>query len=87
MCVCLTWWVDNIYNLLAVVHEFCHQLAHNKLRDLDFPTLEQLVKSNEKQRYTMVCDPEGAKSGNDIWWIRANQGHSMKASTSCIIDD
>ncbi|EIN09458.1 hypothetical protein PUNSTDRAFT_51732 [Punctularia strigosozonata HHB-11173 SS5] len=53
-------------------------LKHEKLRNLDFPTLERLVQDNDKQRYTLVCEPEGAKTGNDIWWIGARQGHSMK---------
>jgi hypothetical protein len=54
------------------------QLKHNKLQNLDFPTLEQLVKDNAKQRFMLACEPEGANNVNDIWWIKATQGHSMK---------
>jgi len=61
-------------------------LRRPKLRGLDFPTLEKLVKDNEKQRFQLFFEPTAPGpasaspdiSAGGIWWIRANQGHTLK---------
>ncbi|THH15743.1 hypothetical protein EW146_g4778 [Bondarzewia mesenterica] len=55
-------------------------LATPKLRtQLDFAGLQTIVENDTKQRYTLMSGPdEAALDAGDIWWIRANQGHSMK---------
>ncbi|TFY72455.1 hypothetical protein EVG20_g542 [Dentipellis fragilis] len=57
------------------------QLASPKLQtQLDFAGLEKMVQDDEKMRYTMMSGPdEKALDAGDIWWIRANHGHSMEA--------
>ncbi|KDQ18970.1 hypothetical protein BOTBODRAFT_102921 [Botryobasidium botryosum FD-172 SS1] len=62
-----------------------------KLRGLDFPTLEKLVKNNEKQRFQLLFESSATSSSapataalapgvntSGTWWIRANQGHTLK---------
>jgi len=58
-----------------------------KLKGLDFPTLEKLVKDNAKQRFQLLFEPAtasdasasaGGAGANGTWWIRANQGHTLK---------
>ena len=44
------------------------------MRDLSFEALQQIVKDDAKGRYSLTLE-------GDVWWIRANQGHSMKASS------
>ena len=53
------------------------QLSLPTFHSLDFITLERVVAKDSKKRYTLMYGPEtsGAES---IWWIRANQGHSIK---------
>lgn len=47
---------------------------------LDLATLQRLVESDSKSRYMLHEGPdEAAPTAGDIWWIRANQGHSLKA--------
>ena len=41
------------------------------MRDLNFEALQQIVKDDAKGRYSLALE-------EDVWWIRANQGHSMK---------
>ncbi|KAG8923431.1 hypothetical protein FRC01_012767 [Tulasnella sp. 417] len=81
-------------------------LARPKIAKLecDSDTLRAIVASNDKQRFTLLFEPEGtgrdpeqqatastttttiesisepSSSGsiNGTWWIRANQGHSLK---------
>ncbi|KAH7878867.1 KptA family-domain-containing protein [Lentinula edodes] len=43
-----------------------------KSQALDLTGLQQIVNADSKQRYSLVCE-------DDIWWIKANQGHSIKA--------
>ncbi|KAJ4486945.1 KptA family-domain-containing protein [Lentinula lateritia] len=43
-----------------------------KSQALDLAGLQQIVNTDSKQRYNLVCE-------DDIWWIKANQGHSIKA--------
>ena len=46
---------------------------------LDFATLQQIVENDAKGRYMLRQGPdEAAPTAGDIWWIRANQGHSLK---------
>jgi len=47
-----------------------------KFHSVDFMTLERVVKENEKKRYTLLCEPDGS-TPDGVWWIRANQGHSI----------
>jgi len=65
-------------------------LANPKLESLNFATLREIVKNDAKGRYDLVYEGEAtASSTADLqqdseadmrsWWIRANQGHSMKA--------
>jgi 2'-phosphotransferase len=51
------------------------------LVNLDLLTLENLVKNDQKKRYTMIQEPDtqAGSAAGPIWWIRANQGHSIKA--------
>jgi len=46
-------------------------LQNHRMRDLGFASLEKLVKSDPKERYSLICE-------SNVWLIRANQGHSMK---------
>lgn len=71
--------------------------------ECDFDTLRAIVANNDKQRFTLLFEPEagqdpeqatattiqnvsepssssaGSSLGNNgTWWIRANQGHSLK---------
>ncbi|GAW09278.1 trna phosphotransferase 1 [Lentinula edodes] len=43
-----------------------------KSQALDLTGLQQIVNADSKKRYSLVCE-------DDIWWIKANQGHSIKA--------
>jgi 2'-phosphotransferase len=47
------------------------QLLHAKLKNTTLAQIQEIVRMDEKQRYKLQCE-EGE------WWIRANQGHSMK---------
>lgn len=51
-----------------------------RLRTLTFEKLEELVKADKKTRFNLTCGPDPSTgSSKEIWWIRANQGHSMKS--------
>ncbi|KAJ3756189.1 phosphotransferase KptA/Tpt1, partial [Lentinula raphanica] len=43
-----------------------------KSQSLDLAGLQHIVEADSKQRYSLICE-------NDDWWIKANQGHSIKA--------
>lgn len=48
-------------------------------RDFTFMHLQDIVKRDQKSRYHLLFEPQASGStGVDVWWIRANQGHSMK---------
>lgn len=47
------------------------------MRTMDFMALERVVQEDEKMRYHLLLEPD-TDTGGEIWWIRANQGHSMK---------
>ncbi|RPD64155.1 hypothetical protein L226DRAFT_552096 [Lentinus tigrinus ALCF2SS1-7] len=53
-------------------------LALPKMRELNLEALQDIVKGDAKGRYSLVLEanPDG---GEESWWIRANQGHSMKS--------
>ncbi|KAI0788712.1 KptA family-domain-containing protein [Abortiporus biennis] len=57
-------------------------LGSPRFATVDFEKLEQLVKTDKKNRYDLRYEPD-LLSGSvaSIWWIRANQGHSMKNVT------
>lgn len=52
-------------------------LALPRLKELTFEKLQQIVADDAKQRYNLIFE-EGGSSSAHGWWIRANQGHSMK---------
>jgi 2'-phosphotransferase len=55
-------------------------LANQRLQGLDFPVLQEIIKKDAKKRYDLLfeatSDATGAETG--VWWVRANQGHSIK---------
>ncbi|PFH53235.1 hypothetical protein AMATHDRAFT_137757 [Amanita thiersii Skay4041] len=60
-------------------------LNHPKLRGVSFIMLEDIVKRDMKQKFHLLYDPRkvnspGAPSQLQLtsWWIRANQGHSLR---------
>ncbi|GJE91295.1 RNA 2'-phosphotransferase [Phanerochaete sordida] len=55
-------------------------LDRPKVKDLTFEGLEDIVQKDAKGRFSLIQEPD-PKSNSDepVWWIRANQGHSMKA--------
>ncbi|THH10352.1 hypothetical protein EW145_g1381 [Phellinidium pouzarii] len=55
-------------------------LASPKFHSLDFQTLERIVQHDPKSRYHLLFEPtsvENSETEKSIWWIRANQGHSL----------
>ncbi|KAI9067962.1 hypothetical protein FKP32DRAFT_1698795 [Trametes sanguinea] len=53
-------------------------LQRPKLRELSFEALQEIVKNDAKSRYSLVLEAD-PKTGEEAWWIRANQGHSLKS--------
>jgi len=54
-------------------------LSNPMFRDVTFMQLQDIVKRDQKSRYHLLFEPQTSGStGADVWWIRANQGHSMK---------
>ncbi|KAJ7889229.1 KptA family-domain-containing protein [Mycena leptocephala] len=51
-------------------------LANPKLKTLNLEALQEIVKADAKQRYDLKFE-EGTEAG--IWWMKANQGHSIKS--------
>ena len=39
--------------------------------------IQKLVAENDKQRYQLLQEADEVAEGA-IWWIRANQGHTLK---------
>lgn len=60
----------------GVANSFHRKLNNSRLRDLTLLKLQDIVKADLKNRYSLICE-------SDIWLIRANQGHSMKVR-SCL---
>lgn len=50
---------------------------------MSFEILEDMVKNDAYNRYSLIqeSDPEEG-SDEPVWLIRANEGHSLKASAS-----
>ena len=60
------------------------QLSNPMFRDVAFTQLQDIVKRDQKSRYHLLFEPQTSESaGTDVWWIRANQGHSMKVCPIC----
>lgn len=49
---------------------------------MDFQTLEGMVQHDAKSRYHLLFEPGGVGSEENVWWIRANQGHTIKVIIS-----
>ncbi|KAJ3190330.1 tRNA 2'-phosphotransferase 1 [Gaertneriomyces sp. JEL0708] len=47
-------------------------LSHPRLKAQTFATIQSIVATNDKQRFTLHQDPDTQR-----WYVRANQGHSM----------
>ncbi|KAF9499556.1 hypothetical protein BDN71DRAFT_1441687 [Pleurotus eryngii] len=47
-------------------------LANSRLKELTLEMLKDLVDKDAKSRYHLMSDDD------QVWWIRANQGHSIK---------
>lgn len=56
---------------------YAQKLASSKFREVDFETLQSVVREDNKQRYHLVQDVDQDGTPTD-WMIRANQGHSLK---------
>ncbi|KAJ7644156.1 KptA family-domain-containing protein [Roridomyces roridus] len=62
-------------------------LANSRLASLNLEALQAIVKADLKQRYDLLFEEESG-----IWWMKANQGHSIKsvkldlAPISCVSD-
>ncbi|RDB15820.1 putative tRNA 2'-phosphotransferase [Hypsizygus marmoreus] len=52
-------------------------LANPKLKGqgLELARLKEIVAADAKKRYDLISEGEGDEA---VWWIRANQGHSIK---------
>jgi len=50
-------------------------------KDVTFLQLQDIVNKDQKGRFHLMFEPQLPASSHvpDVWWIRANQGHSMKA--------
>ncbi|CAG8511919.1 2193_t:CDS:2 [Funneliformis caledonium] len=55
------------------LHELM-RLPRFKGRTLD--EIQQVVKENDKQRFALI--QQTTENGDIVWWIRANQGHSLE---------
>ncbi|KAI0640747.1 KptA family-domain-containing protein [Trametes meyenii] len=55
-------------------------LQRPKLRELNFEALQEIVEDDAKGRYSLILEAD-PKTSSESWWIRANQGHSMKSVT------
>ena len=54
------------------------------MRELNMESLQEIVRNDSKSRYNLVPEADPA-SGDEAWWIRANQGHSLKVSLASLI--
>ncbi|KAK1224647.1 tRNA 2'-phosphotransferase [Marasmius sp. AFHP31] len=45
-------------------------------QEVDLVGVQAIVQADAKQRYSLISEKDG--SGSDEWWIKANQGHSIK---------
>jgi 2'-phosphotransferase len=69
------------------------KLARPKLKELDLPGIFKIVEADQKQRYQLgvqfssddpIAPIKNAEvpESTAVLWIRANQGHTLKVSTS-----
>ncbi|PBK99039.1 hypothetical protein ARMGADRAFT_1007666 [Armillaria gallica] len=49
-----------------------------KSQPIDLAILQGIVKADAKQRYDLICELDPT-SNESVWWIKANQGHTLKA--------
>ncbi|KAG1898567.1 KptA family-domain-containing protein [Suillus fuscotomentosus] len=56
-------------------------LSNPMFRDINFSQLQEIVDKDQKQRFHLLAEPRSSDSPSDIWWIRANQGHSLQTVT------
>lgn len=56
-------------------------LSNPMFRDVNFSQLQEIVTKDQKQRFHLLLEPRSSDSPSDIWWVRANQGHSLKSVT------
>lgn len=47
---------------------------------MNFQTLERVVQHDAKERYHLLFEPVASEitAPDECWWIRANQGHTLK---------
>lgn len=45
------------------------------MHEVDLEKIQDMVKKDAKGRFHLKSE---TADGNEVWWIRANQGHSMK---------
>ncbi|RKO92545.1 phosphotransferase KptA/Tpt1, partial [Blyttiomyces helicus] len=50
-------------------------LRHPRMRNVTLETIQQVCRDNDKQRFHLTT--EAGAAGQDVWIVRANQGHSM----------
>lgn len=76
-----------MYAPLAALLTAANQLVHPKLagQSVDLTGLQEIVKADVKQRYTLIEEPGEAAEAATVWWIRANQGHSIKVRPDPIL--
>ncbi|OCH96356.1 hypothetical protein OBBRIDRAFT_708771, partial [Obba rivulosa] len=53
-------------------------LESPKLQEMTFEMLQEIVKNDNKSRYHLMSEPDPKDPAKEVWWIRANQGHSIK---------
>ncbi|KAF8074531.1 KptA family-domain-containing protein [Lyophyllum atratum] len=55
-------------------------LRHPTLRGVDMSMMEKIVANDSKNRFHLFHEPrapQGSSSHPNVWWIRANQGHTL----------
>ncbi|TCD71780.1 hypothetical protein EIP91_003123 [Steccherinum ochraceum] len=55
-------------------------LARPRFKAFDMPLIERIVATDSKSRFGLLSEPDPASASptSPVWWIRANQGHSLK---------
>jgi len=55
------------------------RLSSSPTQPLDLAGLQRIVENDSKKRYMLLKSPDDtAPTADEVWWIRANQGHSLK---------